>query len=57
MSGQILQLAGNFLAGNRKNFLNVEPSAAWLFDCPLLTSLLYQADNCFDLYQYTIKTL
>ena len=42
------QLAGFLLTGNRNNFLNVEGSTAWLYDCPHFISPLYKADNCFD---------
>ena len=43
MSVQNPQLAGFLLTGNRSNFLYVEGSTAWLYDCPL-----YIADRCFD---------
>ena len=33
MSGGNLQLAGFLLTGNRSNFLYVEGSTAWLYDC------------------------
>ena len=42
------QLADFLLTGNRSNFLYVEGSTAWLYDCPHFRSLLYRADNCFD---------
>ena len=48
MSVQNPQLAGFFLTGNRSNFLYVEGSTAWLYDCPHFLSLLYKADRCFD---------
>ena len=38
--------AGLLLTGNRSNFLYVEGSTAWLYDCPHFISLLYKA-NCF----------
>ena len=34
MSVQIPQLAGFLLTGNRSNFLYIEGSTAWLYDCP-----------------------
>ena len=42
------QLAGFSLTGIRSNFLYVEGSTAWLYDCPHLLSPLYKADRCFD---------
>ena len=42
------QLAGFLLTGNRSNFLYVEGSTAWLYDCPHFLSPLYEADRCFD---------
>ena len=42
------QLAGFLLTGNRSNFLYVEGSTAWLYDCPHFLSPLYKADRCFD---------
>ena len=48
MSVQNPQLAGFLLTGNRSNFLYVEGSTAWLYDCPLFLSPLYEADRCFD---------
>ena len=42
------QFAGFLLTGNRSNFLYVEGSTAWLYDCPHLISPLYRADKCFD---------
>ena len=48
MSVQNPQLAGFLLTGNRSNFLYVEGSTAWLFDCPHFLSPLYNADRCFD---------
>ena len=48
MSVQNPQLAGSLLTGNRSNFLYVEGSTAWLFDCPHFLSPLYKADRCFD---------
>ena len=48
MSVQNPQLAGLLLTGNRSNFLYVEGSTAWLYDCPHFLSPLYKADRCFD---------
>ena len=48
MSLQNPQLASFLLTGTRSNFLNVEGSTAWLYDCPHLLSPLYKADRCFD---------
>ena len=42
------QLPCYLLTGNRGNFLCVESSAAWLYDCPQFLSLLYEADKGFD---------
>ena len=42
------QLAGFLLTGNCSNFLYVEGSSAWLYDCPHLLSPLYTDDRCFD---------
>ena len=48
MSVQNPQLAGFFLRGNRSNFLYVEGSTAWLYDCQHFLSPLYITDRCFD---------
>ena len=48
MSVQNPHLAGFLLTGNRSNFLYVEGSTAWLYDCPHFLSPLYKADRCFD---------
>ena len=48
MSVQNPQLVGFLLSGNRSNFLYVEGSTAWLYDCPHFLSPLYKADRCFD---------
>ena len=48
MSVKNPQLAGFLLTGIRRNFLYVEGSTAWLYDCPLFISPLYRADKCFD---------
>ena len=42
------KLAGFLLTQNRSNFLIVEGSTAWLYDCPHHLSLLYIADQCND---------
>ena len=48
MSVQNPQFAGFLLTGIRSNFLYVEGSTAWLYDCPHFLSPLYKADRCFD---------
>ena len=48
MSVKNPQLAGFLLTGNRSNFLYVEGSTAWLYDCPHFKPPLYKADKCFD---------
>ena len=48
MSVQNPQLAGFLLTRNQSNFLYVEGSTAWLYDCPHFLSPLYKADRCFD---------
>ena len=48
MSVKNPQLAGILLTGNRSNFLFVEGSTSWLYDCPLFISPLYKADKCSD---------
>ena len=48
MSVQNPQIAGVVLTGNRSNFLYVEGSTAWLYDCPHFLSPLYKSDRCFD---------
>ena len=48
MSVQNPQLAGFLITGNRSNFLYVEGSTAWLYDCPHFLSPLYKVDRCFD---------
>ena len=48
MSVKNPQLAGFLLTGNRSNFLYVEGSTAWLYDCPHFISPLYKADKSFD---------
>ena len=40
-------IIGYLLTGNRSNFLYVEGSLAWLYDCSHFLSLLYESDkNC-----------
>ena len=48
MSVQNPQLARFLLTGNRSNFLYVEGSTAWLYDCALFLSPLYKAERCFE---------
>ena len=48
MSVKNPQLAGFLLTGIRRNFLYVEGSTAWLYDCPHFVSPLYRADKCLD---------
>ena len=48
MSVKNPQIAGFLLTGNCSNFLYVEGSTAWLYDCPHFKSPLYKADKCFD---------
>ena len=48
MSAQKPHLAGFLLTGSRSNFLYIEGSTAWLYDCPHFLSPLYNADRCFD---------
>ena len=48
MSVENPQLAGFLLTGNCSNFLYVEGSTPWLYECPHFISPLYEADNCFD---------
>ena len=48
MSLQNPLLAGFLLTCTRSNFLHVEGSTAWLYDCPHFISPLYKADRCFD---------
>ena len=40
MSVQNSQLAGFLLTGNRSNFLYIESSTAWFYDCPHFLSVL-----------------
>ena len=48
MSVQNPQLAGFLLTGNRCNFLYVEGSTDWLYDCPHFLSPIHLTDRCFD---------
>ena len=48
MSVKKPQLAGFLLTQNRSNFLCVEGSTAWLYDCPYHLSPLYIAEQCYD---------
>ena len=48
MSVKNPQLAGFPLTQNRSNFLYVEGSTAWLYDCPHHLSPLYIAEQCYD---------
>ena len=54
MSVQNPQLAGFLLTGNRSNFLYVEGSTAWLYDCPHFLSPLYKADIVLRIGPYKI---
>ena len=55
MSIQNPHLAGFLLIGNRSNFLYVERSTAWLYNCPHLLSPLSKADRCFDRIPICLK--
>ena len=57
MSVKNPQLACFHLTGNCSNFLYVEGSTAWLYDCPHFISPLYRADKCFDIIPCTIEKL
>ena len=48
MSVKNAQLAGFLLTRNRSNFLYVDGSTAWFYDCPHHLSLLYIAEQCYD---------
>ena len=60
MSVKNPQLAGFLLTRNRSNFLYLEGSTAWLYDCPHFISPLYRAVTCIDRipihYRKTIET-
>ena len=53
MSVQNPQIAGFLLTGNRSNFLYVEGSTAWLYDCPHFLSFL-QSGSMLRWYIHTI---
>ena len=58
MSVQNPQLAGFLLTGNRSNFLYVEGSTAWLYDCPHFLSPLFLYTKQIDaltVYPYILK--
>ena len=57
MSVQKPQLAGFLLTGNRSNFLYVEGSTAWLYDCPRFLSPLKKLTDALIVYIYTSKIL
>ena len=57
MSVQNPQLAGFLLTGNRSNFLQVEGSTGWLYDCPHFLSLHTELIDALIVYQYTLKIL
>ena len=57
MSVQIPQLAGFLLTGNRSNFLYVEGSTAWLYDCPHFLSPFAKPIDALTEYLYTLKIL
>ena len=48
MSVKNPHLAGFLLTGTRSNFLYVEGTTAWLYDCPHFISPLYKVDKRFD---------
>ena len=48
MSEQNPQIAGFLLTGSCSNFLYVEGSTAWFYDCQHFLSPLYKADRSFD---------
>ena len=57
MSVQNPQFAGFLLSGNRNNFLYVECSTAWLYDCPDFFLLYTKLNNASIVYLYTSKIL
>ena len=57
MSVKNPQLARFLLTGNRCNFLYVEGSTAWLYDCPHFISPLYKEINALIDFPYTIEKL
>ena len=48
MSVKNTQLAGFLLTQNRSNFLYVEGSTAWLYECQHHISYLYIDEQCYD---------
>ena len=57
MSVQNPQLAVFLLTGNRSNFLYVEGSTAWLYDCPHFLSLYTRLIDALIVYLSTLKIL
>ena len=57
MSVKNPQLAGFLLTQNRSNFLYVEGSTAWLYDCPHHLSALYIAEQCYSKTPSPVLTL
>ena len=48
MSVRNPQFAGFLFTGNRRNFLYVKGSMAWLYDCPHFLSPFNKIDRCCD---------
>ena len=42
------QLAGFLLTQNRSNFMYVEGSTVWLYECPKVISPMYITVHCYD---------
>ena len=57
MSVQNPQLAGFLLTDNRSNFLYVEGSTAWLYDCPNFYLRYTKLIDALAVYLYILKTL
>ena len=57
MSVKNPQLAGFLLTGNRSNFLYVEGSTAWLYDCPHFYHLYIKQISALIEFPYTIEKL
>ena len=57
MSVQNPQLAGFLLTGNRSNFLYVESSTVWLYDCPQYYQLYTKLIVALIEFLYITKTL
>ena len=55
MSVQNPQLAGSLLIGNRSNFLYVEGSTAWLYDCSNFYLLYIKLIDALTVYLYILK--